>query len=35
MNIYINDGMGTFKKDSTTQLAWVTGNQISDFDYEV
>ena len=35
MNIYINDGTGTFKKDSTTQFAWVTGNQISDFDYEV
>jgi len=34
MNIYINDGMGNFKKDTTTQFAWVTGNQISGFDFD-
>ena len=35
MIIFLNDGEGKFQKDTITQIAWVTGNQITGFEYEV
>ena len=32
--IFLNDGEGKFQKDTITQIAWVSGNQITGFEYE-
>ncbi|MDP6316414.1 MAG: hypothetical protein QF840_09210, partial [Pseudomonadales bacterium] len=32
--IFLNDGEGNFREDTITQIAWVSGNQITGFEYE-
>jgi len=34
ITIFLNDGEGNFQEDSITQIAWVSGNQITGFLYE-
>ena len=34
ITIFLNDGKGKFQKDINIELAWVSGNQITEFEYE-